>query len=30
MGAVAEGLQRRWIAVDSTEQYLEASKFRFG
>jgi site-specific DNA-methyltransferase (cytosine-N4-specific) len=29
-GAVAEGLQRRWIAVESTEEYLEASRFRFG
>ncbi len=29
-GAVAEGLQRRWIAVDSMAEYLEASKFRFG
>lgn len=28
-GAVAETLDRRWIAVDSVEEYLEASKFRF-
>ena len=28
-GAVAEQLHRRWIAVDSVEAYLEASKFRF-
>lgn len=28
-GAVAEKLQRRWIAVENTEAYLEASKFRF-
>lgn len=29
-GAVAESLERRWIAVDNLEPYLEASKFRFG
>ena len=28
-GAVAEKLQRRWIAIESVESYLEASKFRF-
>lgn len=28
-GAVAETLQRRWIAIESVESYLEASKFRF-
>lgn len=28
-GMVAEGLARRWIAVDDVEEYLEASKFRF-
>ena len=28
-GAVAEKLQRRWIAIDNVEAYLEASKFRF-
>lgn len=29
-GAVAEKLQRRWIAIENVEAYLEASKFRFG
>lgn len=29
MGAVAERLNRRWVAVDNVEEYLEASKFRF-
>lgn len=29
-GAVAEHLQRRWIAVENVQLYLEASKFRFG
>lgn len=29
-GAVAESLERRWIAADNVESYLEASKFRFG
>ncbi|AFL74978.1 DNA modification methylase [Thiocystis violascens DSM 198] len=29
-GAVAERLGRRWIAIDLLEEYLEASKFRFG
>ncbi len=28
-GMVAERLERRWIAVDTDESYLEASKFRF-
>jgi len=28
-GAAAEKLQRRWIAIESVESYLEASKFRF-
>ncbi len=28
-GAVAEKLQRRWIASDNVENYLEGSKFRF-
>lgn len=28
-GAVAESLGRRWLAVDSVEEYLEGSKFRF-
>ena len=28
-GAVAEQLQRRWIAIDNSQEYLEASKFRF-
>lgn len=28
-GAVAEKLQRRWVAVEKVEVYLEASKFRF-
>lgn len=28
-GAVAEGLQRFWIASDQVTEYLEASKFRF-
>jgi len=28
-GAVAEQLLRRWIAIDNSEDYLEASKFRF-
>jgi len=28
-GAVAEKLYRRWIAIENTEAYLEASKFRF-
>jgi DNA modification methylase len=28
-GAVSEKHQRRWIAVDNIESYLEASKFRF-
>jgi DNA modification methylase len=29
-GAVAERLGRRWIAMELHEEYLEASKFRFG
>ena len=29
-GAVAEQLNRRWIAVEKDELYLRASKFRFG
>lgn len=28
-GAVAESLNRSWIALEATEEYLEASKFRF-
>ncbi len=28
-GAVAEGLQRYWLASDRVTEYLEASKFRF-
>lgn len=28
-GAVAEGLGRRWIAVDQVAEYLQASSFRF-
>jgi site-specific DNA-methyltransferase (cytosine-N4-specific) len=28
-GAVAETLNRRWIATETVEQYLAASKFRF-
>lgn len=28
-GAAAEKLQRRWIAIERVEAYLEASKFRF-
>ena len=28
-GAVAEKLQRCWIAIDSVESYLEGSKYRF-
>jgi site-specific DNA-methyltransferase (cytosine-N4-specific) len=28
-GAVAEKLERRWIAIDNVEAYLSASKFRF-
>lgn len=28
-GSVAEKLQRRWIAIESVREYLEASKFRF-
>jgi len=29
-GFVAEKLDRRWIAMELVEEYLEASKFRFG
>ena len=28
-GAVAESLGRRWIAMELSQEYLEASKFRF-
>jgi DNA modification methylase len=28
-GAVAERLQRRWIAIDRIEEYLKGSRFRF-
>jgi site-specific DNA-methyltransferase (cytosine-N4-specific) len=28
-GAVVESFQRRWIAFESIEEYLRASKFRF-
>lgn len=29
-GAVSEACHRRWIAVDEVEEYVAASKFRFG
>jgi len=29
MGMVAENLNRRWIAIEQSNEYLEASKFRF-
>lgn len=29
-GMVSEGLGRKWMAMDSMKEYLEASKFRFG
>ena len=29
-GAVAQGLQRFWLAFEEIEEYLEASRFRFG
>jgi DNA modification methylase len=29
-GAIAEKLERRWIAIETIESYLEASKLRFG
>ena len=29
-GAVAERLGRRWVGMELIEEYLEASKFRFG
>lgn len=29
-GMVAERLGRRWIGMELMEEYLEASKFRFG
>ncbi len=28
-GAVAEGLTRRWLGMETTEEYLAASRFRF-
>jgi len=28
-GAVAERLERRWVAIERNKEYLEASKFRF-
>ncbi|MGH9970487.1 MAG: DNA-methyltransferase [Pyrinomonadaceae bacterium] len=28
-GAVAESLNRRWIAIETVKEYLDASKFRF-
>jgi site-specific DNA-methyltransferase (cytosine-N4-specific) len=28
-GAIAERLQRKWIAIERVEEYLEGSKFRF-
>jgi site-specific DNA-methyltransferase (cytosine-N4-specific) len=28
-GAVAENLNRRWIAIELVQEYLDASKFRF-
>lgn len=28
-GMVAEALERRWIAIEMTEEYLEGSRFRF-
>jgi DNA modification methylase len=28
-GAVSEGLNRRWIAIETREEYLAASRFRF-
>ena len=28
-GAVAERLQRRWLASENVGEYLEASRFRF-
>ena len=28
-GKVAESLNRRWIAIEAVEDYIEASKFRF-
>ena len=28
-GAVAERLNRRWLAIESIESYLEESRFRF-
>lgn len=28
-GSVAEKLERRWIAIDNVQEYLEGSKFRF-
>lgn len=29
-GAVAERMNRKWLAIDCVEDYLEGSKFRFG
>ena len=29
-GAVAERMNRKWLAIDRVEDYLEGSKFRFG
>lgn len=29
LGMVADGLHRRWIAMEQSSEYLEASKFRF-
>ncbi len=29
LGMVAEGLNRRWIAIEENKEYIEASKFRF-
>ena len=29
-GAVAEALDRRWLAFDEVEEYVEGSRFRFG
>jgi site-specific DNA-methyltransferase (cytosine-N4-specific) len=28
-GAVSEGLERRWIAGEAVEEYLQAGRFRF-
>jgi site-specific DNA-methyltransferase (cytosine-N4-specific) len=29
-GAVAERMNRKWLAIDCVENYLEGSKVRFG